>query len=93
MLLDSLRDQITAYKDQVEYLQTELTRRSEEHREEMRRKDHLLAAALERIPAIEAPLDTPSEPREQPETASETESKEEPPAEERRPWWQRMFGG
>src|SRR5215211_172815 len=33
LVLDSLRDQIVAYKDQVEYLQTELTRRSEEHRE------------------------------------------------------------
>ncbi len=39
-------------------------------REEARRKDHLLAAALERIPAIEAP-EAPQEPRESPETATE----------------------
>jgi hypothetical protein len=41
--------------------------------EESRRKDHLLAAALERIPpALE---EAPREPRESPETASEATSK------------------
>jgi hypothetical protein len=34
-------------------------------------RDHLLAAALERIPAIEAPPDTPSDSRESPVTAPE----------------------
>jgi len=102
LVLDSLRDQIVAYKDQVEYLQTELTRRSEEHREEIRRRDHLLAAALERIPAIEAPPDTtPSEPREAPETASEEPySTHAPPvpetpvsdAQHKRSWWRAFFG-
>jgi hypothetical protein len=57
--------------------------------EEIRRRDHLLAAALERIPAIEAPPDgrespvTPSEPR------SDTQAPQE---EERRSWWQKLFG-
>jgi hypothetical protein len=93
-LVDSLRDQITAYKDQVDYLRAELARRSEEHREEMRRKDHLLAATLERIPAIEAPAEEPSEPRESPVTTFEDEGKGEIPREtEKRTWWQRMFGG
>ncbi len=41
--LDSMRDQ-------VDYLKTVIAARDEE----IRRKDHLLAAALERIPAIEA---------------------------------------
>ena len=57
----------------------------------------LLAAALERIPAIEAP----PEPRESPETAEEASEGREPrPATEgaqegvqHRPWWRRMFGG
>jgi hypothetical protein len=93
LLLDSLRDQIAAYKDQVEYLKAELTRRSEEHREESRRKDHLLAAALERIPAIEPPQDTPPEPRESPTEPAEEEGKPKtPPDTERRSWWRRMFG-
>src|SRR5215207_3148830 len=84
LVLDSLRDQIVAYKDQVEYLQTELTRHSEEHREEIRRRDHLLAAALERIPAIEPP-DTPSETRESPVTASEETGKGAAPPEQQEP--------
>src|SRR5215217_1185378 len=100
MVLDSLRDQIVAYKDQVDYLQTELTRRSEEHREEIRRRDHLLAAALERIPAIEPP-DTPSETRESPEMPSEEpHSTHAPPvpetpvpdAQHKRSWWRAFFG-
>ena len=96
LVLDSLRDQIVAYKDQVEYLQTELTRRSEEHREEIRRRDHLLAAALERIPAIEPP-DTPSETPESPETPSEEPHSTHAPPEQqepsqRRSWWRAFFG-
>ena len=96
LVLDSLRDQIIAYKDQVEYLQTELTRRSEEHREEIRRRDHLLAATLERIPAIEPP-DTPSETRESPEMPSEEPHSTHAPPEQqepsqRRSWWRAFFG-
>jgi len=71
---------LDALEDQIAFLRAELER-----------KDHLLAAALERIPlAIEAP----PEPRESP--VSSSEEKEEghaPPEEERRPWWRRMFGG
>src|SRR5215218_2320753 len=96
LVLDSLHDQIVAYKDQVEYLQTELTRRSEEHREEIRRRDHLLAAALERIPAIELP-DTPSEPRESSETSSQEPHSTHTPPEpqeppQRRSLWRAFFG-
>jgi hypothetical protein len=54
-------------------------------RAELERKDHLLAAALERIPpAIEA---APEGSRSS-ETASEAEAEEEQP----RPWWKRIFG-
>jgi predicted DNA-binding protein YlxM (UPF0122 family) len=72
----------------------------EDWKEEARRKDHLLAAALERIPAIDAAPDTTSETspdeRESPMSnkgASYGTSPQE--AEEslhRRPWWQRWFG-
>ena len=60
---------VEALRDQIDLLNTEV----EAWREEARRKDHLLAAALERIPAIEAPPDTQAstEPRESPVTASE----------------------
>ena len=75
-LVDELRARVA-------FLETELRTRTEENR----RKDHLLAAALERIPAIEAP--------ESPETPSDsagdtvTPSEAETPAE---PWWRRWFG-
>jgi len=60
-------------RDRIRYLE-----------EESRRKDHLLAAALERIPALEAP----PEERESPETASEEPAKvTHVPEEGRRPWW------
>jgi excisionase family DNA binding protein len=67
-------------RDRIRYLE-----------EESRRKDHLLAAALERIPpAIEAP----PEPRESPVSSSEDEARgEDRGEEERRPWWRRVFGG
>ena len=55
-LVESLQDQVSYHRGQLEA-----------EREAGRRKDHLLAAALERIPAIEAPRDKPQAP----ETASE----------------------
>ncbi len=64
--------------------------------EESRRKDHLLAAALERIPAIEAPGDEPQgaeTARETAEGAEDPEPVREPQTTARRPWWLRIFGG
>jgi len=71
-------------KDRVAFLERELETRTEENR----RKDHLLAAALERIPAIE--------PQESPETPAEPQSDTYTPPEsqepvEPRPWWRRLF--
>jgi len=81
---DTVQDGVSAelveeLKDRIRYLE-----------EESRRKDHLLAAALERIPpAIEAP----PEPRETPEMASEGPGGvEDRGEEERAPWWRRWFG-
>jgi hypothetical protein len=69
-------------RSQIEYL-----------REENRRKDHLLAAALERIPPqLEAPSESAK--------ASETPAVPDPsgtgppePDSEALPWWRRLFGG
>ena len=83
-----------ALRDQVAYLRQQLATRDEE----IRRRDHLLAAALERIPELEAP----PAPRGAPETATEgTEGVEERPLsretqegqERRPPWWRRWFAG
>ena len=65
-------------------------------RDESRRKDELLAAALSRIPsAIEAPQESSedSEPVEQEPEAPRPRS-DAPGAQEgaRRPWWRRAFG-
>jgi len=68
-------------RDRVRYLE-----------EESRRKDHLLAAALERIPAIEAPRET----RASSETPSDGEAGTGTPAgdtgQPRRSWWRKFFG-
>src|SRR5215218_7620502 len=96
-LIASLEEQVSYLREVVRSRDDEIRRREEEYREEARRKDHLLAAALERIPAIEAPPDTtPSEARESPETASEQSySTHAPPmpetpiadAQHKRSWW------
>ena len=81
-----LEDHNTTLREQVEHLRQELGIRNEE----LRRKDHLLAAALERIPELEAPR----EPRESPETAPEESGGAEDRGDEERPsWWKRIFGG
>jgi hypothetical protein len=79
-------------REQVEYLKETVARRDEE----IRRRDHLLAAALERIPAIEAAPDAAG-PH---ETASEEPYSTHAPPEgqgqhhpvERPSWWRKFFG-
>jgi hypothetical protein len=93
---DRPTDQTTvAYMDGLKSKIDLLERELRDWKEEARRKDHLLAAALERIPAIEAPSDKPPESprdeREAPVTASEEQGGGEE-AEHRQPWWVRWFG-
>src|SRR5215208_1347225 len=87
-----MQEHLDSMNEQIEYLKGVIAKRDEE----IRRRDHLLAAALERIPpALEAPERNSPEPREEPETASpEMEGVETPIAEEqRRSWLQRFFFG
>ncbi len=83
-LLEAKDETIEELRDRVRYLE-----------EESRRKDHLLAAALERIPAIEPP-ETPQAPetaREEPGGVEDRESPQgAPEAPERPSWWRRWFG-
>jgi hypothetical protein len=65
---------------EIEYLRDTIARRDEE----IRRRDHLLAAALERIPALESPPET----SESTVRASEEASGTPPPPS----WWRRFFG-
>ncbi len=93
---------IDVLKSHIDLLERELA----EWKAEARRKDHLLAAALERIPAIEAPRDEPgatetdaeasesTEPRSDrvgPQTGAQVPGGEEETA--RQPWWLRWLGG
>src|SRR5215211_2872951 len=80
-LVDELRERVA-------FLERELETRTEENR----RKDHLLAAALERIPAIEAP-ESPETVEEEPERAEARPDASVAQEGERRPWWTRWFGG
>jgi hypothetical protein len=77
---------VRSLEDQVAYLRQQLATRDEE----LRRKDHLLAAALERIPEL---LPSPdAEPREAPQTTTEdTEGAQE--AAGRRSWLYRFCFG
>ena len=84
---------VRSLEDQVAYLRQQLATRDEE----LRRKDHLLAAALERIPELPSPE---AEPQDVHETATaEPDREEHRPATddaqegaERRSWWRRWFG-
>jgi hypothetical protein len=83
---------VEALQERIQSLERQLATAEERDRENRR----LLAAALERIPAIEAPQDTLQEPRESPQTASEEPSGTQTSQEEERrerSWWQRLFGG
>lgn len=82
-------------RQEVEFLRAELRRREEEHREESRRKDHIIMSLTQRIPELEPPRDASREPREAPETASETEGGGDaaPAAQEKRSWLHRFFFG
>jgi predicted ArsR family transcriptional regulator len=93
-LVETLRDQVSYLKAVIQTRDHELEARTEE----LRRKDHIIAALTERIPELEAPR----EPRESTESAGETpetsdtaeprsatEEQQEPTS---RPWWRRMFG-
>ena len=93
VLLDAKDEAIADLRDRVAFLERQLEGRAEE----IRRRDHIIAALTERIPpAIEAP-DHKKPPRAPESTA------EEPPratpvragaprAGSRRPWWRRAFG-
>jgi hypothetical protein len=87
-LIDELHDRVRSLEEQL--------------REERRANDEnrrLLAAALERIPAIEPPRDTekpsnaPERAAEEPERAEPLSSTPGPQERVTRPWWRRVFGG
>jgi hypothetical protein len=83
---------IEALRGQVKMLRAELADWKEivaTRDEELRRKDHIIAALTERIPEFEPP----SEPRETPETTSEDRGRGEAQEAKKHPLWGRRFFG
>jgi len=72
----------------ISTLEEQLRLEREAHAEARR----LLAAALERIPAIEAP-ESPETVEEEPERAEARQATVESQEPVQRPWWRRVFGG
>jgi excisionase family DNA binding protein len=86
-----------AYRELIEQLRGEV----EAWREEARRKDHIIAGLIERLPPqLEAPQEPSEAPREEAESPGPREgpfTREESPQEgserRERSWWRRLFGG
>jgi len=80
---------LDSMQEQVSYLKAVVQTRDEE----LRRKDHIIAALTERIPELEPPREASREARESPRTTSEEPSATSPPPDEEHPsWWKRFFG-
>jgi excisionase family DNA binding protein len=75
---------LTSMQDQIDTLKREL----EDRKEEARRKDAILMTMAQRIPELEAPIET----RESPVTASQESSSTTPHNEERPSWWRTFLG-
>jgi hypothetical protein len=88
-LAEGLRQEVEFLREELARRNEELRRREEEHQEESRRKDSIIMAMTQRIPELEAPRDTP-EPSQT--VFRDKDGEEAPPDQERRSWWQRLFG-
>jgi molybdopterin converting factor small subunit len=98
-LVEELRDHVAFLRAELEARNKEIQRREEEHREEARRKDTIIAQLAQRIPELEAPRESSPEPREASETVSEESDKgtgspeqQEPSPRRDRSWWREFFG-
>ncbi len=96
--MEELRDHVAFLRAELEARNEEIHRREEEHREEARRKDTIIAQLAQRIPELEAPRESPPEPREASETVSEEAEKgtspeqQQPSPRRERSWWRAFFG-
>jgi excisionase family DNA binding protein len=91
--LSLMQAHLDSMQEQVSYLKAVVQTRDEE----LRRKDHIIAALTERIPELEAPREARSEARAGHVTTSEGADKGEIPSEQqepaqRRSWLRAFFG-
>lgn len=91
---DRDRDELLeSYRDQIAYLRSQIDARTEE----LRRKDHIIAALTERIPELEASKEgsrsseaaqeARERPDQPPETSTTPEGAEDVRERNTRPWW------
>ncbi len=73
---------------EIRFLREELATRNEE----LRRKDHIIAAFAERIPELEAPPEARESAEPRSEGSTPTEQKGAAQETTSRPWWRRVFG-
>jgi hypothetical protein len=86
---DQSRTTIDQPNDRTDVLIAELQDRVRSLEEANRENRRLLAAALERIPALEPPESPETDAAPRPGTQAPPEPQ---PAAETRPWWRRWFG-
>ena len=96
-LVEDLRDHIAFLRAELEARNAEIRRREEEHREEARRKDTIIAQLTQRIPELEAPSETQESPRTPSEEPYSTHAPPVPEtpvpeAQHKRSWWRAFFG-
>ncbi len=78
-------------RDRLHYVEQQLEAERQAHAEARR----IIAGLVERIPALEAPQDSPPGAREAPERGEgdRGHAPQQPETATSRPWWRRMFGG
>jgi hypothetical protein len=92
---DQSHELVASLQDQIRYLREQLDAERAARTEERRRHDTVVAQLTSKIPAIEAPQDSPQEAPESPESPSPTSTTEDAgEAQEgvQRPWWRRWLG-
>jgi hypothetical protein len=89
--INALKEQIDRLDDQVSYMKAIISTRDEE----LRRKDHIIAALTERIPELEPAKESPPDAREGVVTDYDGagEGDVHPKQEKRVSWWRRVFLG
>lgn len=87
---------VETLKDQIAYLREQLDQERQARTEERRRHDTILAQLTSRIPELEPARDERESPRTDAEASARGDDvppeRETATGEERRSWWQRMFG-
>ena len=73
LLVERLRDEVAFLRAELADRSDALRRREELHGEEIRRRDHIIAGLVERVPALEAPRGA----RDAPQTAAEAPDRAE----------------